>query len=170
MTPSTVASTLNLGRNFCYIGVRLLPGAWRERPGDVMGRSLEFKSLKNYDLCYTRQQLQAAMPSMELPVLQNLVANLEQCGVIGKTPFSQETLQRQSVEHYVQAWGVSRRHVQRLFQKHFGCTPHDFIKITRFQQSLRQNLFESYSDQSHYIRECKRITKLTPREFQAAYR
>lgn len=170
MTPTTVASTLNLGKDFSYMGVRFLPGAWQEQPSDVVGQTLHFNYLKDYDFRRTRQELQAAKPDKRLTILEGLVASLERRGAIGMTPLANTISSCQTVEDYTHLWSLSRRHTQRLFQKHFGYAPHDFIKITRFQQSLRQGSFEAYTDQAHYIREFKRITNLTPSEFQAAYR
>ena len=170
MTPHVTASILTLGRNFWYVGVRLLPGAWQAQLHDVVGQTLELNSLKNYDFRRTRQQLLVAALDKRLSLLEDLVVSLEQRGVIGTTPLANITPSYQTVEDYIQLWGLSRRHTQRLFQKRFGYAPHDFIKITRFQQSLIQGSSEAYADQSHYIREFKRITNLTPREFQATYR
>ncbi|MEV6424128.1 helix-turn-helix domain-containing protein [Streptomyces sp. NPDC051662] len=170
MTPDVTASTLTLGRSFQYVGVRLLPGTWQRPLHDVVGHALEANALMNYDFRRTRQQLLAAMPDERASILNDMVVSLERCGLIGATPLPSNALAYQTVEEYTRLWSVSRRHTQRLFQRRFGYAPHDFIKIIRFQRSLRQGSFEAYADQPHYSREFKRITNLTPREFQATYR
>ena len=170
MTSSTVASTINLGKNFRYAGVRLLPGVWREQPGGIMGQTLELNKLKGWDFSRTRQQLENAEPDQRHALLASLIVELEQLGVIGTATLANLKSFYHTVEDYMQLWSVSRRHTQRLFRRRLGFAPHDFIKIVRFQQSLRQGSFEDYADQAHYIREFKRITDLTPREFQTKYR
>ena len=66
--------------------------------------------------------------------------------------------------------GYSIRHIQRVLQRSVGFTPHDFIKVIRFQRALYQHNPSVYADQSHYIREFKRITGMTPRIFHQTYR
>ncbi|MGH7158114.1 MAG: DUF6597 domain-containing transcriptional factor [Candidatus Saccharimonadales bacterium] len=170
MTPCTVASTLNLGKEFSYVGIRLLPGAWQEQPSDVVGQALHLSYLKDCDFRRMRQELQGAETGKRHTILEGLVTSFEQRGVISVTSFGGTVSPCQTVEAYTRLWNLSRRHTQRLFQRRFGYAPHDFIKITRFQQSLRQGTFDAYTDQAHYIREFKRITTMTPREFQATYR
>lgn len=171
MTPDIVASTLNLGKDFSYAGIRLLPGTWQWQPSDVVGQALHLDHLKDYyDFRRLRQELQCAETGKRLAMLEGVVANLERCGAVDINPLANIALSCQTVEDYMQLWSLSRRHTQRLFKKYFGYAPHDFIKVIRFQQSLRHGTFEAYADQAHYIREFKRITNLTPREFQAAYR
>lgn len=169
MTPDGTSSMLNLGREFYYVGIRFLPGTWHGRIHDIVGQTLQLDHLKGHDFRVIRQELQIARLHKRLLILEQLVASLERQGIVGEPQFIQDLLQFKSVESYAQASGVSRRHLQRLSQRYMGYAPHDFIKIVRFQQSLRQGSFEAYADQAHYIREFKRITGLKPSEFQALY-
>jgi AraC-like DNA-binding protein len=70
-------------------------------------------------------------------------------------------------------YGISSRYLQKLFLQHTGLTPKLYSKIHRFQQSLRlitkkESPLTSiaydcgYFDQSHFIREFKSFTGLTP--------
>jgi len=65
--------------------------------------------------------------------------------------------------------GYSIRHIQRVLRRNVGFTPHDFIKVIRFQRALYMDNSSVYADQSHYIREFKRITDMTPRAFYQTY-
>ncbi|MEO9485633.1 MAG: helix-turn-helix domain-containing protein [Ekhidna sp.] len=69
--------------------------------------------------------------------------------------------------------GISSKTLERRIKKHFGLTPKKLLNIIRFNDStahmkskstnkLMDVLAFGYYDQSHFIRECKRITGLTP--------
>ncbi|MFC0772536.1 helix-turn-helix domain-containing protein [Terrimonas alba] len=73
-------------------------------------------------------------------------------------------------------YGVSSRYLQKIFLQYTGLTPKLYSKINRFQHSLQLlahgNLsltsiaYEcDYFDQSHFIREFKSFTGLTPSAF-----
>lgn len=73
-------------------------------------------------------------------------------------------------------YGISSRYLQKLFLEFTGLTPKLFNKITRFQKSLllRNNNDQSltsiayqsgYFDQSHFIRDFKFFTGVSPSSF-----
>ncbi|MBS1659598.1 MAG: helix-turn-helix transcriptional regulator [Bacteroidetes bacterium] len=70
-------------------------------------------------------------------------------------------------------YGITSRYLQKLFLQHTGLTPKLYSKINRFQNSLRLIAKKDisltsvaydcgYFDQSHFIREFKSFTGLTP--------
>ncbi|KQR67697.1 AraC family transcriptional regulator [Pedobacter sp. Leaf176] len=74
--------------------------------------------------------------------------------------------------------GISRKHLNRLFQKYLGTTPQTYRKILKFRQlmdfklnAVKENNYGSlsyqlnYADQSHFIKACKQLTNLTPSQF-----
>ncbi len=71
-------------------------------------------------------------------------------------------------------FGVSSRQLRRLTQLYLGTTPKDFARVLRFQRTLnimdvdKKNVAWAahYYDQSHYIREFKRLSGFTPTEFK----
>lgn len=71
-------------------------------------------------------------------------------------------------------FGLSARQLRRLTQLHLGLTPRDFSKTFRFQHMLKTLEMTGdhiawaghYYDQSHYIREFKSLSGLTPTEFK----
>jgi len=71
-------------------------------------------------------------------------------------------------------FGLSSRQLRRLTQLHLGLTPRDFSRVFRFQHMLKildmggSNIAWAghYYDQSHYIREFKSLSGLTPTEFR----
>ena len=75
---------------------------------------------------------------------------------------------------------LSRKQFERSFSEHIGITPKQFLRVIRFQNSLslkskspgssitRIAHESGYSDQSHMVREFKRISGLTPRKYFAS--
>lgn len=74
--------------------------------------------------------------------------------------------------------GISRRQLGRLFKQHLGTTPHKYNNIVQFRQALNYQVFQDsvknytelafkarYTDQSHFIKACKQLTKFTPGVF-----
>lgn len=72
-------------------------------------------------------------------------------------------------------FGISARQLRRLSQRHLGLPPREFARVMRFQRSFQLDTTKThqaawadhYYDQPHYIRECKRLTGLTPTELQS---
>jgi AraC-like DNA-binding protein len=78
-----------------------------------------------------------------------------------------------NIETVAARYGITARYLQKLFLQYTGLTPKLYSKINRFQNSLRlitQNDCSltsiaydcGYADQSHFIREFKSFTGLTP--------
>lgn len=71
-------------------------------------------------------------------------------------------------------FGISARHLRRLSKLYLGLLPKDFARILRFQQTLQAMSTERhnavwmshYFDQSHCIREFKRLAGFTPTQFK----
>ncbi len=72
-------------------------------------------------------------------------------------------------------FNINYKKAERLFLKYIGLTPKTYIRIIRFNtcvnhynasDSLTQMAFENgFFDQSHFIKEFKQFTSLTPRQF-----
>jgi AraC-like DNA-binding protein len=78
-----------------------------------------------------------------------------------------------SISTIASNFGISSRYLQRTFFQHTGLTPKLYGNIARFQKSLTEMnkqgasltdvAYESgYFDQSHFVREFKRFTGVTP--------
>lgn len=70
-------------------------------------------------------------------------------------------------------FGLSARQLRRLTHQYLGLSPKDFSKVLRFQTTLKmmncdvpKNVWtNSYYDQSHFIREFKSMSGVTPSDF-----
>ena len=71
---------------------------------------------------------------------------------------------------------MSLKTFERLIKKHFNLTPKELLQVIRFEnttshikknesQKLIEALGFGYYDQSHFIKECKKITGYPPKEF-----
>ncbi|MBC7836771.1 helix-turn-helix transcriptional regulator [Acetobacteraceae bacterium] len=173
MTPHTTAISVNLGKSFSYVGIRLQPGAWLKSPLKIVGEQTMVKIFADFDLEQVREELSTASPSERIRLLERLAFNLKQRQVIGENSLVQLLLVNPdrvlAVKDFISMLHYSRRHVQRIFRERVGYGPHDFLKIIRFQQALAGKASYAYADQSHYIREFKRITGMTPGDFRKTY-
>lgn len=167
MTPHNAVTTVNLGTSFSYIGIRLLPGAWLKTPQDIIGEMTYFKKLANTDLAKLQVNLSKAKSAADIDVfLDAFVQDCRDQNIIGKNALAQMILKNidtiTSVNDILDQTSYSRRHFQRIFKEEIGYSPHDFLKILRFQQAIAEKENHWYTDQSHYIKEFKRITGMTP--------
>lgn len=73
---------------------------------------------------------------------------------------------------------LSRKQFERVFREHVGMNPKEYARIARFQRALRMMQSGSrdypgiayacgYADQSHFIRDFRQFSGLTPRQLQA---
>jgi AraC-like DNA-binding protein len=79
----------------------------------------------------------------------------------------------ENIDTVAARYGITSRYLQQLFVQHTGIPPKLYSKINRFQHSLRlinrkQHSLTSiaydsgYADQSHFIKEFKSFTGITP--------
>jgi AraC-like DNA-binding protein len=83
-----------------------------------------------------------------------------------------------TVAQAADAAGISRQHLTRLFRERVGVTPKLYARLARFQSGFSHAgsgetsgacaaLALGYTDQSHWIAECKEFSGLTPGGFAA---
>jgi methylphosphotriester-DNA--protein-cysteine methyltransferase len=73
--------------------------------------------------------------------------------------------------------GYSRRYLEILFKNHIGFSPKTLATIFRFQKfyrkwatdrqygELKEELYDHYFDQAHFVKEFKRMTGFSPQRF-----
>lgn len=94
------------------------------------------------------------------------------------TEMKQETY-FDNMDNLARQYGITSRYLQKIFLQYTGLTPKLYSKINRFQNSLqliaanRHSLTDityecGYFDQSHFIREFKSFTGITPSGFDTA--
>ncbi|MGG7467374.1 helix-turn-helix transcriptional regulator [Chryseobacterium arthrosphaerae] len=83
-----------------------------------------------------------------------------------------------SVAEIAKKIGVSRQHINRLFQSHLGVSIKKFNEIVVFRQTINEKLFENpecnftelahefnFNDQSHFNKTYKNLTENSPKSF-----
>ncbi|AZB07805.1 AraC family transcriptional regulator [Chryseobacterium sp. G0162] len=83
-----------------------------------------------------------------------------------------------SVEVFSRKIGVSRQHINRLFQTYLGVSVKKFNEIVLFRQTINKKLFEdpdrnftelahefNFNDQSHFNKTYKNLTENSPKSF-----
>ncbi|MEM9881010.1 MAG: helix-turn-helix domain-containing protein [Pseudomonadota bacterium] len=178
--------------DFAYVfGIGLKPLGWQSliaRPAadhadqvcdlaELLGANAE--TLRdNIAACETLHEMTVycdqALPSMlgrvsacRRAALTKFLSLLESPGLSGIT----------RVNEFAEHLGLSMRQAERASQEFFGCSPKLLLRKHRFLSMLARSLDdkpasswldeadESFYDQSHYIREYKRFTGRSPREF-----
>lgn len=91
--------------------------------------------------------------------------------LFNSTPGS-ENIKRFCVQH-----GINQRRLERIFNKHIGISPKQFLKLRRFQRILGQirkhqnrdflglTYENDYFDQAHFIKDFKSLTGCSPTRF-----
>jgi AraC-like DNA-binding protein len=166
MASGSSAQEINLGRSFHYVGIRFFPGVLKSEY--VQG------SAQHKELTEVWQRLSAAATEAERQtVLTQYVTTLLSRGDAAKNYLMYQVVahseELQSVADIEALTGYTRRQLQRIFREQTGLPPRDFLKVVRFQQALASGARDTYADQSHFIKEFKRITGLTPSTFKARY-
>ena len=167
MTPHNTVTTVNLEKSFSYVGIRFLPGAWIKTPQQIIGTMTYFTKLADTDLVRLQEHLSKATQALDKEHLLNqFVRAGKKQNLVGRNALAQMILESldtiTSVNDILDKISYSRRHIQRKFKAEVGYSPHDFLRIIRFQQAINEKGNHTYADQSHYIKEFKRITKMTP--------
>jgi len=162
----TTYQTLNLGREFHYVGIQFFPGVWQGAQSDTTDSYVGTPYLGNLPLISTSNALTELDFCAKQPVLSRLVQQLIKQGLVAVNPVTAKILAKIERMHTVADMAatthMSPRQLQRILKKSTGFSPHDFLKVIRLQQSFQQHYLNSYTDQSHFIHSFRKITGYTP--------
>lgn len=163
MISSTDAEEINLGKDFWYCGIRMLPGVLHTETDAIYTHAdAAWRALCGAECLDERQA-----------ILARYTQQLLNDHVLSENYLMRQLLTNSESLHKVsdieELTGYTRRQLQRIIKQQTGFTPHDFLKILRFQQTLAEQQHYYYADQSHYIREFKQMTGITPKIFKARY-
>ncbi|HTJ51790.1 MAG TPA: AraC family transcriptional regulator [Cyclobacteriaceae bacterium] len=172
--------------NFRNISIHFKPTALKSIFGidahELTDNYTDLNSLCNINL--TEQLANATSTGKRIEILtlfliESLERNQEQ--KIEKTHYALDLLQKEnsptSLQKIQQALNISERSLERMFKENIGVSPKLFARIARFQMSLNDIRSKDYSkltdiaynnnyaDQSHYIREFKAFSGVSPQQF-----
>lgn len=91
----------------------------------------------------------------------------------------QKPAKQRSIESILDSAGLSSRHFRRIFKQMIGVSPKLYSRILRMERVLQEfhqnpdldylERVHGFYDQSHFIREFKRFTNVTPRRLLRAF-
>lgn len=162
---------LDLGTNFHFTGIQLLPGVWQGDPKDIKIELVNEPYIGCLSLIKMNHNLIKAQNFLNKKTVLTKITNqlisekfISPNYVIGSILKNISYIR--SVKDMTKFTNLSSRQLQRIFKKTVWMSPHNFLKIIRLQLSFKENYFEYYSDQAHFIHSFKKITGYTPKKFK----
>lgn len=169
----TTYTELNLGKEFHYAGIQFFPGVWNGNSDETRDTFVGTPYRGELPLIEANRKTANLGFSDKAQVFTDLVLNLLERGVVERNVVTQKILANldsiHSVSEMASITHLSPRQLQRTLRRTTGFSPHDFLKVLRLQQSLKQYNRDRYTDQSHFIRSFKKITGYTPTEYFRRY-
>jgi AraC-like DNA-binding protein len=169
----TSYTELNLGRDFNYAGIQLFPGVWKGNQSESKDGYVGSKYLGDLPLLKVNAKTAALSFSDKQLVFTDLMLKLMELQVVEPNEITKKILTNLEQIHNVSEMaviaGLSSRQLQRILKKTTGFSPHNFLKVMRFQQTLKHHHLDLYADQSHFIHSFKKITGYTPTEYFQTY-
>lgn len=179
----------SVGKN-CMLGIRFLPhgAAWllNDKASLFNNQVVDFAAVAHRSIMQLHEQLLNTLSWPErIKIMEGYLLkclSVSEKGV-DKTAMIQAIMNEikqedffDNMENVASRYGITARHLQKLFLNYTGLTPKFFSKINRFQKSLQLVSKEGstltaiaydcgYFDQSHFIREFKSFTGYTPSSF-----
>ena len=169
----TTYEVLNLGKEFYYAGIQFLPGVWKGNNNETTDSFVGSPYFGDLPLVEFNNRLAAVDFLEKQSIKSTLVSQLIEHKIIGANIVTNKILSNLDTIHNVDDMAVithmSSRQLQRVLKKSTGFSPHDFLKVIRFQRSFRQHYIDAYTDQSHFIHSFKKITGYTPADYYRKY-
>lgn len=169
----TTYAELNLGKNFDYAGIQFFPGVWQGNRNEIKDSFVGSKYLDQLPLIDVNIKTASLDFLDKLPIFTHLVSSLIAQNIVEQNKVVQRILSNLDRIHNVSEMAEishhSTRQLQRILKQATDFSPHDFLKVMRLQQSLKENNVDLYTDQSHFIRSFKKITGYTPTDYFRKY-
>lgn len=170
---ATEAASLNLGRDFHYVGVQCYPGVWLGRREELVDRYVGTPYLGPLPLVSTAQRLGGRAFDDMTPELTALVrwcvahGHLRANAVTARILAHVESIR--SVADMAALVGCSPRQLQRTLKRATGFAPHDLLKVLRIQQSFRRHYLDLYADQAHFTNAFREAVGYTPGQYRKRF-
>ncbi len=186
---TTVATHVHIKGALKIVGASFFPRGWREifaTPANAWAnRAGQLGDVWGYEPAPTLLALANAKSDADtVSALDRLFLGRVIAGRPAKLPASTYTVERLlvdpaiiSVEKISEQTGLSLRQIERISLAGYGHTPKQVIRKFRFLRTIatlaktpdaawRDMIDELYYDQSHFIRDFKQFTGLTPTDYQ----
>lgn len=175
MTPGTRAISLQLGKSFHYLGVRILPGSWNGAGEQSATAIVASPEPIQISLTGIRAQIKM-MRNSHFDEVAQLIEKVILDQDISFSPMPEcvsQLLEGSSVLDTARYAGYSTRQLGRITRASTGFSPRELIRIGKMQRVIRDvqsNAYlEEYYDQPHFIREFKKICNYTPAQYNTLF-
>lgn len=160
---------LNLGRSFHFVNIRLLPGVWQADRGQAGYGLVETPYTGDLPLVEVNRRMAGADFASKQAILADFVADLAADGRVVANPITERIFHNiddiYTVADMAEIAALSPRQLQRTLKRTTGFAPHDFLKVLRLQQALKDEPSLTYADQSHFIHSFRKATGYTPGKY-----
>lgn len=168
-TLHTTYKVLNLGKEFHYVGIQFLPGVWQGNRDEIADKYIGSSYTGSLPLIEKNKKMVGSSFLEKQPIMAELVRQLTNDRIVTAGEVTAKILVSLDDIHNVadmaEITGVSARQLQRTLKQATGFAPHDFLKVLRLQQAIKQGYPTLYTDQSHFIRSFRAITGYTPAQY-----
>lgn len=165
----TTYEVLNLGKEFHYVGIEFLPGVWQGDRNEISNQYIGTSYTGSLPLVEVNAKMIDLNFVDKQPIMAKFVRQLASQKIVTVNTLTTKILANLDSIHDVadmaDITGISPRQLQRSLKQITGFLPHDFLKVLRLQQALRQGYPTLYADQSHFIHSFKTITGYTPTQY-----
>ncbi|MCZ4243600.1 helix-turn-helix domain-containing protein [Pedobacter punctiformis] len=167
-----------IGIVFKPFGINQFLASEMEMNKIVASPSFMFFEAKFLHLLFSENNLANIVPAME-EQLTKMLRPIENFYIEKALEILHNTANETNIDKLAATdLGISRKHLQRLFNKFLGTTPQKYKAIVRFRKLMNHQFNDEqqhnltslshqahYTDQSHFIKTCKQLTGLTPANF-----
>lgn len=169
----TMATTLNLGKSFHYVGVQFYPGVWRGDQSEIVNQYVGTPYQGTLPLLQTNRRL-VGLAFWDMT--QVLAEQVRWCmthdhvlanEVTGRILSQLDSIR--SVADMAALVGLSSRQLQRTLKRLTGFAPHDLLKVLRVQQSFRKHYLDLYADQAHFNHAFRQAIGYTPVQYRKRF-
>lgn len=158
---------LKLATTFHYVNIRFLPGVWQGAA--VSYGMVDAPYAGDLPLVDVNREMEGRTFAEKQTALSSFADKLVTGGLIVANPVTEKIFAQiddiYSVADMAEVAHLSARQLQRTLKRTTGFAPHDFLKVLRLQQALRDEPSLTYADQSHFIHSFKRATGYTPGKY-----
>lgn len=164
---------LNLGKAFHFINIRFLPGVWQVERAPIGYGMVESPYSGKLPLAETNRALSKLDFAEKQSLLSEFVEMLIDNSLVVANPVTEKIFQNiddiYCVADMAEVAKLSTRQLQRVLKRTTGFAPHDFLKVLRLQQALKDEPSLSYADQSHFIHSFRKATGYTPGKYSKKF-
>jgi AraC-like DNA-binding protein len=165
----TTYEVLNLGRSFHYVGIQFLPGVWQGNRNEIADQYIGVSYTGNLPLIEVNDKMAGLDFVSKQSIMVELVQYLIDKKIVVANDITAKILAQvddiHSITDMADIAGLSPRQLQRVLKQITGFSPHDFLKVLRLQQAIKQDYQLLYTDQPHFIRSFRAITGYTPAQY-----